>query len=62
MSKMETYHQTMSLHGFSILFLDCCAVNPVTGTTNDFDNTAWCTTSAPARRLLQRSPKPAALG
>lgn len=30
-------------YGFNHFQLECCAVNAVTGTTNDFDSTPWVT-------------------
>ncbi|XP_062576620.1 uncharacterized protein LOC134238509 isoform X2 [Saccostrea cucullata] len=37
--------------------LDCCAVNPVFSTTNDFDNTPWCTTSGECQQTNSQIPK-----
>lgn len=37
--------------------LDCCAVNPVYSTTNDFDNTPWCTTSGECQQTNSQIPK-----
>lgn len=41
------------------LFIDyeCCGVNKVTGTTNDFDNTPWCTTSGSCQATASQIPK-----
>lgn len=41
------------------LFIDyeCCGVNKVTGTTNDFDNTTWCTTSGTCQATASQIPK-----
>lgn len=36
---------------------DCCAVHEVTGTTNDFDNTPWCTTSGSCQATSSQIPK-----
>ncbi|XP_062584390.1 uncharacterized protein LOC134246126, partial [Saccostrea cucullata] len=36
---------------------DCCAVNEVTGTTNDFDTTPWCTTSGSCQLTNSQIPK-----
>ncbi|XP_062615784.1 uncharacterized protein LOC134277470 [Saccostrea cucullata] len=37
--------------------LDCCAVNPVNTTTNNFDNTPWCTTSGECQQTNAEIPK-----
>ena len=61
--RKHTTKPCMSLHGFSILQLDCCAVNPVRGPTNDFDNTAWCTTSpGSCQTTSSEVPKTCCLG
>lgn len=36
---------------------DCCAVNQVQGTTNDFDSTPWCTTSGSCQATASQIPK-----
>lgn len=36
---------------------DCCAINQVTGTTNDFDSTPWCTTSGSCQATASQIPK-----
>nr|XP_022323417.1 uncharacterized protein LOC111124642 isoform X2 [Crassostrea virginica]XP_022323418.1 uncharacterized protein LOC111124642 isoform X2 [Crassostrea virginica]XP_022323419.1 uncharacterized protein LOC111124642 isoform X2 [Crassostrea virginica] len=36
---------------------DCCAVREVQGTTNDFDNTPWCTTSGSCQATASQIPK-----
>ncbi|XP_062611843.1 uncharacterized protein LOC134273669, partial [Saccostrea cucullata] len=36
---------------------DCCAVNQVIGTTNDFDTTPWCTTSGSCQQANSQIPK-----
>nr|XP_022320932.1 uncharacterized protein LOC111123112 isoform X2 [Crassostrea virginica] len=36
---------------------DCCAVYQVTGTTNDFDRTPWCTTSGSCQATSSQIPK-----
>ncbi|XP_062597828.1 uncharacterized protein LOC134259243 [Saccostrea cucullata] len=36
---------------------DCCAVNQVTSTTNDFDTTPWCTTSGSCQQTNYQIPK-----
>ncbi|XP_065930687.1 uncharacterized protein [Magallana gigas] len=36
---------------------DCCAVNQVQGTTNDFDSTPWCTTSGSCQTTASQIPK-----
>ena len=32
--------------------MSCCAVNGVTGTTNDFDNSAWITSGAAGSKQI----------
>lgn len=36
---------------------DCCAIKQVQGTTNDFDNTPWCTTSGSCQATSSQIPK-----
>nr|XP_022328440.1 uncharacterized protein LOC111127519 isoform X2 [Crassostrea virginica] len=36
---------------------DCCAVHEVNGTTNDFDNTPWCTTSGSCQDTSSQIPR-----
>ncbi|XP_061180765.1 uncharacterized protein LOC133189406 isoform X2 [Saccostrea echinata] len=36
---------------------DCCAVNQVLGTTNDFDKTPWCTISGSCQQTNSQIPK-----
>lgn len=36
---------------------DCCAVNQVTGTNNDFDGTPWCTTSGSCQATASQIPR-----
>eukprot|EP00105_Crassostrea_gigas_P013808 XP_011430251.1 PREDICTED: uncharacterized protein LOC105330323 isoform X2 [Crassostrea gigas] len=36
---------------------ECCAVNQVQGTTNDFDSTPWCTTSGSCQATASQIPK-----
>lgn len=36
---------------------ECCGVNKVVGTTNDFDNTTWCTTSGSCQATASQIPK-----
>nr|XP_022324866.1 uncharacterized protein LOC111125394 [Crassostrea virginica]XP_022324867.1 uncharacterized protein LOC111125394 [Crassostrea virginica]XP_022324868.1 uncharacterized protein LOC111125394 [Crassostrea virginica] len=36
---------------------DCCAVHEVSGTTNDFDNTPWCTTSGSCQATVSQIPR-----
>ncbi|XP_061168256.1 uncharacterized protein LOC133177189 isoform X2 [Saccostrea echinata] len=36
---------------------DCCAVNQVISTTNDFDTTPWCTTSGSCQQTNSQIPK-----
>lgn len=42
--------------------LDCCAVNPVESTTNDFDFTPWCTTSGECQQTNSQIPKTCCIG
>uniref|UniRef100_A0A8W8KQF7 Tetraspanin n=1 Tax=Magallana gigas TaxID=29159 RepID=A0A8W8KQF7_MAGGI len=41
------------------LFIDfeCCGVNRVAGTTNDFDHTSWCTTHGSCQATASQIPK-----
>lgn len=41
--------------GFSKL--DCCGVNAVVSTTNDFDATSWCTTLGSCQATSSQIPK-----
>ncbi|XP_078327038.1 uncharacterized protein LOC111125395 isoform X2 [Crassostrea virginica] len=45
--------------GWNNLFIqyDCCAVREVLTTTNDFDNTPWCTTSGSCQATSSQIPK-----
>nr|XP_022326074.1 uncharacterized protein LOC111126011 isoform X2 [Crassostrea virginica] len=45
--------------GWNNLFVeyDCCAVHEVLGTTNDFDNTPWCTTSGSCQATSSQIPR-----
>ena len=36
---------------------NCCAIHDVMGTTNDFDNTPWCTTSGSCEATASQIPK-----
>ncbi|XP_062607078.1 uncharacterized protein LOC134268852 [Saccostrea cucullata] len=36
---------------------NCCAVNPINSTTNDFDNTPWCTTAGDCQMTNSQIPK-----
>ncbi|XP_065930692.1 uncharacterized protein [Magallana gigas] len=36
---------------------ECCAINQVQGTTNDFDSTPWCTTSGSCQATASQIPK-----
>ncbi|XP_065930704.1 uncharacterized protein [Magallana gigas] len=36
---------------------DCCAINQVQGTINDFDSTPWCTTSGSCQATASQIPK-----
>ncbi|XP_065930695.1 uncharacterized protein [Magallana gigas] len=41
---------------------ECCAVNQVQGTTNDFDSTPWCTTSGSCQTTASQIPKTCCIG
>nr|XP_022320768.1 uncharacterized protein LOC111122991 isoform X2 [Crassostrea virginica] len=45
--------------GWNKIFIkyNCCAVNDVNGTTNDFDNTPWCTTSGSCQATASQIPR-----
>ncbi|XP_061165480.1 tetraspanin-16-like isoform X2 [Saccostrea echinata] len=51
-------------NGWNMIFisLDCCAVGNVTSTTNDFDNTPWCTTSGECQLTNAEIPKACCVG
>lgn len=36
---------------------ECCGVNRVAGTTNDFDHTSWCTTIGSCQATASQIPK-----
>ena len=36
---------------------DCCAIHDVMGTTNDFDNTPWCTESGTCQDTISQIPR-----
>lgn len=36
---------------------ECCAIDQVTGTNNDFDRTPWCTTSGSCQTTASQIPK-----
>ncbi|XP_078327031.1 uncharacterized protein LOC111123324 [Crassostrea virginica] len=57
-SDHPTYDDTVS-SGWNKLFIkyDCCAVREVQTTTNDFDNTPWCTTSGTCADTASQIPK-----
>ena len=42
---------------FFSLQYDCCAVNEVIDTNNDFDRTPWCTTSGSCQDTASQIPK-----
>lgn len=44
------------------LQFNCCAVNPVTGVNNDFDETAWCTTEGECHDINAQIPKTCCVG
>uniref|UniRef100_K1R6S2 Uncharacterized protein n=1 Tax=Magallana gigas TaxID=29159 RepID=K1R6S2_MAGGI len=41
---------------------NCCAVNPVTGVHNDFDETPWCTTEGKCHDVNAQIPKTCCVG
>uniref|UniRef100_A0A8W8KL22 Uncharacterized protein n=1 Tax=Magallana gigas TaxID=29159 RepID=A0A8W8KL22_MAGGI len=45
--------------GWNKFFIEyeCCAINQVQGTTNDFDSTPWCTTSGSCQATASQIPK-----
>ncbi|XP_062585814.1 uncharacterized protein LOC134247474 [Saccostrea cucullata] len=49
---------------WNMFFIDfeCCAVNAVTGPTNDFDTSPWCTTSGSCQRTDSQIPKACCIG
>lgn len=49
---------------WNLLFLNfnCCAVNPVTGVNNDFDETPWCTTEGECHDVNAQIPKTCCVG
>lgn len=49
---------------WNLLFLkfNCCAVNPVVGTKNDFDQTPWCTTEGECHDVNAQIPKTCCVG
>lgn len=49
------YEQLIFQIGF--FKLDCCGVNAVVSTTNDFDATTWCTTSGSCQATSSQIPK-----
>lgn len=53
------------LYLFFIVFclqFNCCAVNPVTGVNNDFDETPWCTTEGECHDVNAQIPKTCCVG
>ena len=36
---------------------NCCAIHDVMGTTNDFDNTLWCTTDGSCQATVSQIPR-----
>ncbi|XP_048774757.2 CD63 antigen-like isoform X2 [Ostrea edulis] len=51
-------------NAWNIMFmsLDCCGVNPVNSTTNDFDQTTWCTTKGDCQETNADIPKTCCIG
>ncbi|XP_078327047.1 uncharacterized protein LOC111124642 [Crassostrea virginica] len=49
--------ETSSYWNTFFIKYDCCAVREVQGTTNDFDNTPWCTTSGSCQNTASQIPK-----
>ncbi|XP_052674541.1 uncharacterized protein LOC128156433 [Crassostrea angulata] len=50
---------TKMSNNWNHLFIDfeCCGVNRVAGTTNDFDHTSWCTTNGSCQATASQIPK-----
>nr|XP_022327373.1 tetraspanin-9-like [Crassostrea virginica] len=46
----------------AFLHFDCCAVDPVKGTKNDFDSTPWCTMSGSCYRSDAQIPRSCCTG
>ncbi|XP_061170185.1 uncharacterized protein LOC133179446 [Saccostrea echinata] len=55
----DTYSSNMISNEWNKFFMKhrCCAVDAVFGTTNDFDNTPWCTTSGSCQQTNSQIPK-----
>ncbi|XP_048775970.1 tetraspanin-9-like isoform X2 [Ostrea edulis] len=55
----DTTNSNSVSNAWNYLFmsLDCCAVDPVTSTTNDFDQTTWCTTIGSCQATNSDIPK-----
>lgn len=55
----ETSNSNSISNAWNLLFmiLDCCGVNAVVSTTNDFDATTWCTTSGSCQATSSQIPK-----
>lgn len=47
----------MIMGGYAIFQFECCGVNKVVGTTNDFDQTPWCTTKGSCQATASQIPK-----
>lgn len=47
----------MIMSGHAIFQFECCGVNKVVGTTNDFDQTPWCTTKGSCQATASQIPK-----
>ncbi|XP_052722224.1 tetraspanin-9-like [Crassostrea angulata] len=55
----ETSNSNSISNAWNLLFmiLDCCGVNAVVSTTNDFDATTWCTTLGSCQATSSQIPK-----
>eukprot|EP00105_Crassostrea_gigas_P017339 XP_011435081.1 PREDICTED: tetraspanin-4-like [Crassostrea gigas] len=42
---------------YMFMALDCCGVNPVVSTANDFDSTSWCLVSGSCKGLNTQIPR-----
>lgn len=47
---------------FMFIELDCCGVNPVASTRNDFDSTPWCATSGSCQTGSSQIPRTCCIG
>ena len=57
LSTLTNLQFIISSTAFGNMKYDCCAVHEVNGTTNDFDNTPWCTTSGSCQDTSSQIPR-----